>query len=63
METPHTNTQEVKNDDEILAEAKETARQVGAVAERAVVTVDRNGIVLLPKEHDDVLVRRSLDVK
>ncbi len=63
METPHTNTVETKTDDEILASAAETARQVGAVAERAVYVLDKSGTVMLPEEHDDVLVRRGVDVQ
>ncbi len=63
METPHTNTPELKTDDEILASAAETARQVGAAAERAVYVLDQSGLVVTDKEHDDILARRSVDIK
>ncbi|MEO5690760.1 MAG: hypothetical protein ABIQ64_01090 [Candidatus Saccharimonadales bacterium] len=63
METPQTHTQETKTDDEILGSAAETARQVGAVAERAVYVLDKSGTFMLPKERDDVLARRSVDVQ
>lgn len=66
METPQINTPEAvehKTDDEILAEAAETARQVGAVAERAVYVLDKSGVVATQHEVEDALARRHEGIK
>ncbi len=51
------------SDEQIVAQAQETARQVGAVAERAAYVVDKNGIVMTDNEVANTLANRALDVK
>lgn len=66
METSQTNIQTTpeapKSDAEILAAARKTAREVGAVAERAVYVLDQSGAVLTPQELADARARRAQDI-
>lgn len=60
----NTNTQatETLTDDEILDAARETTRRVGATAERAVLMLDKSGVVMSPDEVADVRARQHQDI-
>lgn len=64
METPQTHSPETTNDDEaIVAAARETTRQVGAVAERAAYVLDQTGAVMTPAELADAQQRRTENIR